>query len=245
MKDNQSRTDQQQSFSSSIQQTTLDQSQQALQQAIELQKSAAQMTLSALEWQDTAQRQGLVFTKSLLQSYVQGAEAVVPEMQEAMQQGVDKMEQSMQMQDQPQQAQGRQETQPQRQPQTQSQQYPQTGQWIPAQEAAPRYPEQFSQHAGQQPQQQATSTEAETGGQRSESGFRAPTEIGQEQDRSTHESSSGSSGSSGSDTDSSRADADPDSSKAKTDSSRGESDSDSKRSQTQSKSTSKSTSKSS
>ncbi|WP_254768134.1 hypothetical protein [Salinilacihabitans rarus] len=73
---------------STFQQRTADQGQRALQQAIELQRNAARMTLSALEWQDTTQRQGIEFTKSLLRNYLQGVESIAPEMGRAMQEGM-------------------------------------------------------------------------------------------------------------------------------------------------------------
>lgn len=57
----------------------------------------ARMALSAMQWQDTAQRQGLEitrsmmqgfpgqqFTESMMRSYLQGLEAVTPEMERAM-----------------------------------------------------------------------------------------------------------------------------------------------------------------
>lgn len=71
-----------------MQQTTVDQGQRALEQTIELQRNAAKMALSALEWQETAQNQGLEFTKSMFQNYVQGVEAVLPGTERAMQEGM-------------------------------------------------------------------------------------------------------------------------------------------------------------
>ncbi|MBZ6493796.1 hypothetical protein [Natrinema longum] len=82
-------------------QSTMNQGQQTIEQLIDLQRNMARMTLSALEWQETAQRQGLEmtktilesapgsqFTESMVQSYLQGMEAVVPEMERAMEKGM-------------------------------------------------------------------------------------------------------------------------------------------------------------
>jgi len=75
----------------------MDQSQQAMEQLIELQRNMARMTLSALEWQETAQLEmtrsmlqntpGQQFTESMMQRYLQGKEAVMPEMERVMEQG--------------------------------------------------------------------------------------------------------------------------------------------------------------
>ena len=71
-----------------MQQTTTNQSQQTLEQTVELQRNVAKMVLSALQWQDTAQRQGLELTKTILQNYIQGVEAALPQMEKAMEQGM-------------------------------------------------------------------------------------------------------------------------------------------------------------
>ncbi len=81
--------------------STMNQSQQAMEQLLDLQRNAARMTLSALQWQETAQQQGLEMTKSMLESvpgpqftesmmesYLQGMEAVMPEMEQVMEQGM-------------------------------------------------------------------------------------------------------------------------------------------------------------
>lgn len=81
--------------------STMNQSQQAMEQLIDLQRNVARMTLSALKWQETAQQQGLEMTKSMLenapgpqftesmmQSYLQGMEAVMPEMEQVMERGM-------------------------------------------------------------------------------------------------------------------------------------------------------------
>lgn len=81
--------------------STMNQSQQAMEQLIDLQRNMARMTLSALEWQETAQRQGLEmtrsmlasapgpqFTESMVESYLQGMEAVMPEMEQVMERGM-------------------------------------------------------------------------------------------------------------------------------------------------------------
>lgn len=80
--------------------STMDQGQRAMEQLIELQRNVARTTLSALEWQETAQQQGLEltrsmlqntpgqqFTESMMQRYLQGMEAVMPEMERVMERG--------------------------------------------------------------------------------------------------------------------------------------------------------------
>lgn len=84
-----------------FQQTTMNQGQEAIVQAIDLQRNVARMTLSAMQWQETAQQQSLELTKSMLQgfpgqqftrsivqSYLQGLEAVMPEMERAVEKGM-------------------------------------------------------------------------------------------------------------------------------------------------------------
>ncbi|WP_255682002.1 hypothetical protein [Natrinema sp. SYSU A 869] len=81
--------------------STMNQSQQTMEQLIDLQRNVARMTLSALKWQETAQQQGLEMTKSMLesvpgpqftesmmQSYLQGMEAIMPEMEQVMERGM-------------------------------------------------------------------------------------------------------------------------------------------------------------
>ncbi|MFC4544724.1 hypothetical protein ACFO5R_22580 [Halosolutus amylolyticus] len=155
-----------------IQQTTMTQGQEAMEQAIDLQRNVARMALSAMKWQETAQRQGVELTASMLQglpgqrftestmeSYLQGLEAVVPEMERAIETGVSAATQPGSGQGrrmgQPQpsgqmggqqptgrpdrQHSGGQQPEPQRRPrqdmggstQPPANQYPQTGEWIP------------------------------------------------------------------------------------------------------------------
>ncbi len=80
--------------------STMNQSQQAFEQLFDLQRNMAKMTLSAIKWQEVAQQQGLEMTKSLLEntpgpqftesmmeSYLQGMEAMMPEMEQVMERG--------------------------------------------------------------------------------------------------------------------------------------------------------------
>ncbi|WP_254523303.1 hypothetical protein [Natrinema caseinilyticum] len=80
--------------------STMNQGQQAMEQLIDLQRNMAQMTLSALKWQESAQKQSFEITKSMLenamgqqltesmmQSYLQGVEAMMPEMEQMMEEG--------------------------------------------------------------------------------------------------------------------------------------------------------------
>ncbi|RQG93862.1 hypothetical protein [Natrarchaeobius chitinivorans] len=82
-------------------QATMWQGQEAMEQMLNVQRNMAEMTLSALKWQDTAQKQsmemtrsmmgtvpGQQFTQSMLESYLQGMEAIVPEMKRAVEQGM-------------------------------------------------------------------------------------------------------------------------------------------------------------
>lgn len=80
--------------------STIERSQQTMERLIDLQRNMAEMTLSALEWGESAQRQGLELTQSMLESapgpqftesmmerYLEGMEAIVPEMEQAMAEG--------------------------------------------------------------------------------------------------------------------------------------------------------------
>ncbi|WP_408958790.1 hypothetical protein [Natrinema sp. 74] len=80
--------------------STMNQSRQAFEQLIDLQRNMAQMTLSAIRWQEIAQQQGLEMTKSMLEntpgpqftesmmeSYLQGMEEMMPEMEQVMEEG--------------------------------------------------------------------------------------------------------------------------------------------------------------
>ena len=101
MRDNQQSQQSQHEPTEQFQQSTMNQGQAAIEQAIDLQRNIARMTLSAMQWQDTAQRQGVEitksmmrgfpgqrFTQSMMESYLQGLEAVVPEMERAMEKGM-------------------------------------------------------------------------------------------------------------------------------------------------------------
>lgn len=81
--------DQQSNPTTEMQQSTVNQAQTAFEQLFELQRNAAKMTLSMLEWQETAQKQGLQLSKTLVQNYVQGVEAMMPDMEHAMEQGME------------------------------------------------------------------------------------------------------------------------------------------------------------
>lgn len=72
-----------------------DQGRRALEQTIEVQRNTARMMLSILEWQETAQTQGLEFTKSMFRSYVEGVEAMLPEMRQAVEEGQEAMRTGM------------------------------------------------------------------------------------------------------------------------------------------------------
>ncbi|WP_247000301.1 hypothetical protein [Halosolutus gelatinilyticus] len=84
-----------------VQQATMNRGQEAIEQTIDLQRNMARTALSAMKWGDTAQRQGLEITQSMMQgfpgqqfteammeSYLQGLEAVMPEMERAMEKGM-------------------------------------------------------------------------------------------------------------------------------------------------------------
>lgn len=79
--------DGQQDVTRQMQRTAVNQGQEMLEGTIELQRDATKMMLSALEWQETAQRQGIELSKSMLQNYLEGVQAVVPGMEEAMRSG--------------------------------------------------------------------------------------------------------------------------------------------------------------
>lgn len=83
-----------------MQRTTMNQGQEAFEQLMTLQRSMAQLTLSALRWQETAREQGMEmtrsmmnqfpgqeFTQSMLESYLDGTEAMMPEMERALERG--------------------------------------------------------------------------------------------------------------------------------------------------------------
>ncbi|ELY74648.1 hypothetical protein C488_11459 [Natrinema pellirubrum DSM 15624] len=80
--------------------STIERSQQTMERLIDLQRNMAEMTLSALEWGESAQRQGMEmtqsmfesapgpqFTASMMERYLEGMEAIVPEMEDAMEAG--------------------------------------------------------------------------------------------------------------------------------------------------------------
>ncbi|OLZ41201.1 hypothetical protein A6E15_09470 [Natrinema saccharevitans] len=80
--------------------STIERSQRTMERLIDLQRNMAEMTLSALEWGESAQRQGIELTQSMLESapgpqftesmmerYLEGMEAIVPEMEQAMAEG--------------------------------------------------------------------------------------------------------------------------------------------------------------
>lgn len=71
-----------------MQRTSINQAQTAFEQSFELQRNATKMFLSMLEMQDTAGRQGIEITKSLMRNYLQGVEAIMPEMERAMEEGM-------------------------------------------------------------------------------------------------------------------------------------------------------------
>lgn len=83
-----------------LQRTTMNQGREALEQLLNVQRSMAQLTLSALQWQQTAQKQGMEmsqsmldqfpgqeFTQSMLESYLEGMETMAPEMERALERG--------------------------------------------------------------------------------------------------------------------------------------------------------------
>ena len=83
------------------QQTTMNQGQDAIEQAMDLQRNMAQMTLRAMQWQGTAQTQGFKmmtsmlqgmpgqqFTQLMMERYLAGLEAVMPELERALEKGV-------------------------------------------------------------------------------------------------------------------------------------------------------------
>lgn len=82
-------TDYQRDRTSERRRTTVDQTRDTFEQAFELQRSATKMALSILEIQDTAGRQGLEFTKSMMQTYLQGVESMAPAMEHAMEEGME------------------------------------------------------------------------------------------------------------------------------------------------------------
>ncbi|WP_290811844.1 hypothetical protein [Halovivax sp.] len=71
-----------------MQRTSINQARDAFEQSLELQRNATKMFLSLLEMQDTAGRQGIEVTKSLMENYLQGVEAIMPEVEQAMEEGM-------------------------------------------------------------------------------------------------------------------------------------------------------------
>lgn len=134
-------TDQEMHSTEEMQQTTITQSQQTIEQLMDLQRNMAQMTLSAMRWQNTAQKQGMEmtqsmmetfpgqqFTQSMLENYLEGMQAIMPEIERAIEKGTRAA--------QPERGRGQQmrtghaggERRQQRsQPR---QQYPETGEWV-------------------------------------------------------------------------------------------------------------------
>ncbi|SFI82278.1 hypothetical protein [Natronobacterium gregoryi] len=81
-----------------MQRETIDRSQQAIEQLLDLQRNMAQITLSAMQWQDTAQKQGMELmrsfpgqelTQSMLENYLEGMQTMLPEMERAIGRGMD------------------------------------------------------------------------------------------------------------------------------------------------------------
>lgn len=154
-----------------MQRETVNQGQRALEQTIELQRNMAQMAVSALEWQETAQTQGLQFTRSMFQNYVEGVEAVLPKMQAAMEEGTRSMSEgrdSSMMQ-----RQGREPSLPPDQ---------QTGQWTQRQQLYGQSPEQRPQSMHDQEPLQSNPWQSQT--ERSQQPQQPPQESGYTQGRS-------------------------------------------------------------
>lgn len=133
-----------------MQETTMNQGQEAIEQAIDMQRNMTRMALSVMQWQDTAQRQGFEITKSMMQwtpgqeftrtmmeGYLEGLEAVAPQMTRAMEQGMrDASQTGMEMGGERQQSQHIDQRpqgtgqQPRETGQQSTQQYPRTGEWV-------------------------------------------------------------------------------------------------------------------
>lgn len=118
-----------------VQEMMMEGSQQALEQTIDFQRTLARMAVSVLEWQETAQRQGVELTRSMLENYVRSAKRAVPEARETMR-APESMDVGMQRRREMGERQYRQEQPPETT----------TGQWIT--------PQQGSQHPQEQPQSQ-------------------------------------------------------------------------------------------
>jgi len=71
-----------------VQETTMEQGQQAIRQTAELQRSFAQATLRGIESQQAAQRQAFEFTKAAIGSYVDTMNSMLPALEDAQQQFV-------------------------------------------------------------------------------------------------------------------------------------------------------------
>lgn len=69
-----------------VQESTMDQGQQAIRQTAELQRSFAQAALRGIESQQAAQRQAFEFTKAAIGSYVDTMNSMLPAMEDAQQQ---------------------------------------------------------------------------------------------------------------------------------------------------------------
>jgi len=69
-----------------VQETTMDQGQQAIRQTAELQRSFAQAALRGIESQQAAQRQAFEFTKAAIGSYVDTMNSMLPALEDAQQQ---------------------------------------------------------------------------------------------------------------------------------------------------------------
>jgi hypothetical protein len=63
---------------SDVQQTTLGQGRQAIEQAADFQRSFAEIAMRSIESQQTAQRQAFEFTKSAIDGYVDTMNSMVP-----------------------------------------------------------------------------------------------------------------------------------------------------------------------
>jgi|GEM_PF-5914214 len=69
-----------------VQETTMDQGQQAIRRTAELQRSFAQAALRGIESQQAAQRQAFEFTKAAIGSYVDTMNSMLPAIEDAQQQ---------------------------------------------------------------------------------------------------------------------------------------------------------------
>lgn len=84
-----------------MQRATVNLNRQGVEHLMNLQRSMARLTLDAMQWQQTAQQQGMEltksvlnqfpgqeFTQSMLEQYLEGMEAMMPEMERAMERGL-------------------------------------------------------------------------------------------------------------------------------------------------------------